>query len=82
MRLPHPVISGFALIYLSVTAGITIPAILPRSGWDYCEFHDVHDSLRDIDRLLAPAVIATFEFLRRGYQACAWHLPLSRSIWH
>ena len=70
MRLPHPVVSGFVLIYVSVTAGTTIPAKLPRSDWDYCEFHDVYDCLRDIDTLLAPAVIATSDFLRRAYQAC------------
>ena len=70
MRLPHHVVSGFLLIYLSVTAGKTVPAKLPWSGWDYCESHDVHDSFRDIDTLLAPAVIASSDFLRRAYQAC------------
>ena len=70
MRLPHPVVSGFVLIYLSVTAGKTIPAKLPRSGWDYCEFHDGYGLLENIDTFLAPAVIATSDFLRRAYQAC------------
>ena len=70
MRLPHPVVSGFVLIYLSVTAGNTVPAKLPRGSSTYCEFHDVYDPPRDIDTLLAPAVIATSDFLRRAYQAC------------
>ena len=70
MRLPHSVISGFLLIDFSVTAGNTVPAKLPRDSWDYCESHDIYDTPRDIDTLLAPAVIATSDFLRRAYQAC------------
>ena len=70
MRLPHPIVSGFVLIYWSLTTGNTIPTKLPRSGWDYCEFHDVSGFLRDIDTLIAPAVVAPSNFLRRAYQAC------------
>lgn len=70
MRLPHPIVSGFVLIYLPLTAGNTIPAKLPRGSWYYCEFRDVYDFLRDIDTYVAPAVVATSSFLRRAYQAC------------
>lgn len=71
MRLPYCLISDFALVYLAAIADITFSAHVPRDySWSYGQFHSPDVPLRDIDTHLAPAVIATSDFLRRGYQAC------------
>lgn len=70
MRLFDSDLYGFVLFLFSVTASITHSARLPRDMWVDCEFRSPHNPLRDVDTGLAPAVIATSDFLRRAYQAC------------
>ena len=70
MRLSFSVVSGHVHVYISVTAIITVSA----QSEDYCRFHSFYVHHKDVNTPLAPAVIATSDFLRRAYQACEQHL--------